>query len=82
MLNDLMPGDIAGIDPLYIGGGAIGLILLIWIVIKSRKKTPKRELVDLMPGTVEEDSSEESDTETSMDEVDETEGFMPAELPE
>ena len=85
MLNDFIPSDIAGIDPLYIAGGAIGLILLIWIVIKSRKKTPKRELVDLMPDTVEEESSEEaaeSDLHAGTDDVDESEGFMPAELPE
>jgi len=85
MLNDFIPSDIAGIDPLYIVGGAIGLIVLIWIVIKSRKKTPKRELVDLMPDTVEEKSSEEtieSDSHASTDEIDEAEGFMPAELPE
>jgi len=85
ILNDLIPRDIAGIDPLYIAGGAIGLILLIWIVIKSRKKTPKRELVDLMPGTVEEEDSDEaaeSSAETCTGEVDEADGFMPAELPE
>jgi CheY-like chemotaxis protein len=82
MLNALIPNEIAGIDPLYIAGGAIGLILLIWIVIKSRKKTPKRELVDLMPETVDEESSEESYALTNADDVDETEGFMPSELPE
>jgi len=81
MLNDFIPSDIAGIDPLYIAGGAIGLILLIWIVIKSRKKAPQRELVDLMPGTVEEETAE-SDSHASTDDIDETEGFMPDELPE
>lgn len=84
MLNALIPSDIAGIDPLYIAGGAIGFIVLIWIIIKNRKKAPQRELVDLMPEAVDEDSFEEtakSDSDTSTEEVDETEGFMPAELP-
>jgi CheY-like chemotaxis protein len=85
MLNEFIPSDIAGIDPLYIAGGAIVLLLLVWIVIKNRKKAPTRELVDLMPDTVDEESSEEtaeSDSHVSGDAVDETDGFMPAELPE
>jgi CheY-like chemotaxis protein len=81
MLNAFIPSDIAGVDPLYIAGGAIGFILLIWIVIKNRKKAPQRELVDLMPETVEEEAGE-SDSHVSTDDIDETEGFMPAELPE
>lgn len=85
MLNDLVPSDIAGIDPLYIAGGAIGFILLIWLVVKSRKKAPQRELVDLVPEAVEEksfDAAEESSSDASTEEIDETEGFMPEELPE
>ncbi len=84
MLNSFIPNDIAGIDPLYIAGGAIGFILLIWIVIKSRKKAPTRELVDLMPEAVEEEKSEkreDSDSDISTGDDDESEGFMPTELP-
>ncbi len=84
MLNAMIPSDIAGIDPLYIGGGVVGFILLIWIVIKSRKKAPQRELVDLVPEAVEEKNFEEaaeSGSDTGTEEIDETEGFMPEELP-
>lgn len=76
VLNASIPSDIAGIDPLYIAGGAVGVILLIWIVIKSRNKTPKRRLVDLMMETEEEEHPAQG-----TEKAGETEGFMPADLP-
>ena len=56
MINELIPSEIAGIDSLYIGVGTVLLILLLWIVLRNRKKTPKRELPDLSPEEVSEDA--------------------------
>ena len=75
IINTYIPSQIAGIDSMYVIGSGIGVLLLLWIVIRSRKKSePKRELVDLVTEEVDEET-EEISGETS-----EEEGFMPAEL--
>ena len=71
IINSYIPSEIAGVDSTYVIGGAVGVLLLLWLVIRSRKKSePKRELVDLVTEEVEEETQSGS----------EEEGFMPSEL--
>ena len=74
-----IPPQIAGIDTLYIGLGLVGVIVLLWGISKARNSKPKRELADLMPEEVDEESLEDSSSEAS-EEINEEDGFMPSNI--
>ena len=82
IINTYIPGEIAGIDSVYVIGGVSVVLLLLWLVIRSRKSTPKRELVDLVTEHVEkeEPSRPEEVTDEDMGEVNEEDGFMPSDV--
>lgn len=77
MFDSAIPKEIAGIDTLYIAAGSFIIVLLIWIVLRSRKKRPQRDLVDLMI-----DANDERDSKETAEVAEENEGFMPSGLPE
>ncbi len=80
-VNGYVPNEIAGIDSIYIIGGVAVVLVLLWIVIRSRKSEPKRELVDLVTEHVEKENYT-----TPVDETDdsvqasEEDGFMPSDV--
>ncbi|MBE0498331.1 MAG: response regulator [Campylobacterales bacterium] len=47
-LNEMVPNTIAGIDTFYIAAGVAVMILAAWTVAKMSKKSPRRELVDII----------------------------------
>lgn len=52
-INSWIPNDIAGFDTLYVIAGVLAIILVVLIVVTNRKKTPPRELLDLVPEEVD-----------------------------
>lgn len=79
-ISGYVPNEIAGIESTYLIGGAAVVLLLLWLVIRSRKSEPKRELVDLVTEHVEqEEPSSEQETEESS-ETSEEDGFMPSDV--
>jgi len=73
-LTSSIPTQIAGIDTLYIALGAIVVIMLLWIVVKSKKSTKTKTLEDIDPEKVE---AEEDTVEEKIEEDSEEDGFMP-----
>jgi len=76
-IGSLIPPSIAGVDTMYIGLGLVGIIILLWGVSKARNSKPKRELADLIPEEVDEESLPSSD-KSDDEEVNEEDGFMPS----
>jgi len=82
IINTYIPNQIAGIDSIYVIGGVVVVLLLLWLVIRSRKSAPKRELVDLVTEHVEKEgfSAGDETTQENTDEVNEEDGFMPSDI--
>ena len=74
-----IPPQIAGVETMYIGLGFVGVIVLLWGVSKARNSKPKRELADLIPDEVDEESYDESSRDETQ-EVNEEDGFMPSNI--
>lgn len=80
-ISGYIPNEIAGIDSTYLIGGAAVVLLLLWLVIRSRKSEPKRELVDLVTEHVEQEEASTSEKEPEESgEVSEEDGFMPSDV--
>ena len=73
-INAWIPSELAGVDPVYIAGAIIVVIVLIWITFRALKKTPKPKDLASFP------KEEPELRNVSGDEVEihEDDGFMPA----
>lgn len=72
-INAWIPSELAGVDPMYIAGAIIVVIVLIWITFRALKKTPKPKDLASFP-------KEETELRNISDdevEIHEDDGFMP-----
>lgn len=82
IINTYIPQEIAGIESIYVIGAVVVVLLLLWLVIRSRKSAPKRELVDLVTEHVEKEDLSATGEEAAepTDEIREEDGFMPSDI--
>jgi len=81
-ISSYIPASIAGIDTVYIAAGGTLVLLLLWIMLRGKKKTANKELLDFAPEEVEDtqlDAAEGVDSEEALTEED---GFMPSNTPQ
>ncbi len=81
-VNAYIPGEIAGVDTIYIIAAIIAIILLLWLLVRSPKREPKRELVDLVTEHVEKEdfSTPNEESAEEVDETSEEEEFVSSEV--
>lgn len=77
-INGWIPSEIASVDPLYIAGAMIVVIVLMWIILKALRKTPSQDIAETLKDENAADIVDETDVE--IDEAEVEEGFMPSEI--
>ena len=78
LINAWIPSEIAGIDSMYVAAAVIVVIVLIWIILKTLKKTPEpKDLADFPK-----EKTEQSDVDAEEVEIHEEDGFMPSTIPD
>ncbi len=79
LINEMVPNTIFGIDTLYIVAGIVVIIIAAWTVAKTSKKSPPRELVDLIPSESQSDLFDEGNEDSAISAEQSDDGFMPSE---
>jgi CheY-like chemotaxis protein len=78
-INEMVPDTIAGIDTLYIVAGLVVIVLVTWAVAKISKKSPRRELIELIPSEPESDLFDDGSEDSILTAGAIDDGFMPSE---
>jgi CheY-like chemotaxis protein len=78
-INEMVPDTIAGIDTLYIVAGLVVIVSVAWAMAKISKKSPRRELIELIPSEPESDLFDGGSEDSILTAGAIDDGFMPSE---